>query len=41
MQKGGSNLNALLLTLVIAVVGWMIWYHSAYGPIDFKRLLEF
>ena len=41
MDKGNSNMDALLVVLLLAVLGWLFWYHYFYGAIDLGRLLGF
>ncbi len=41
MQKGDSKLNALLVTLLIIVVVWLIWYYETHGSINIIQLLGF
>jgi uncharacterized membrane-anchored protein len=41
MQKGNSNMNALLTVLVVVAVVWLIWYYETHGSINILQLLGF
>jgi hypothetical protein len=41
MQKGNSNMNALLLVLIVVAAIWLAWYYNVHGAINIGQLLGF
>lgn len=41
MQKGDSNLNALLVVLLVVIAVWLIWYYNVHGAINIGQILGF